>query len=113
MLCKFQKNQYLNCVVVVCVGFGGSGSSRSLTAGGKKQFVILWTFLILSSVPPAGFLRPVVIFGPIADVAREKLAREEPDIFELASTFFFSLNGSMTTQQPFSNPNESHVWRFV
>lgn len=33
----------------------------------------------------AGFLRPVVIFGPIADVAREKLAREEPDIFELAS----------------------------
>ena len=35
----------------------------------------------------AGFLRPVVIFGPIADVAREKLAREEPDIFELASKF--------------------------
>uniref|UniRef100_A0A3P9HTU9 Zona occludens protein 1 n=1 Tax=Oryzias latipes TaxID=8090 RepID=A0A3P9HTU9_ORYLA len=32
----------------------------------------------------AGFLRPVVIFGPIADVAREKLAREEPTIFELA-----------------------------
>uniref|UniRef100_A0A3B3V6T3 Zona occludens protein 1 n=1 Tax=Poecilia latipinna TaxID=48699 RepID=A0A3B3V6T3_9TELE len=32
----------------------------------------------------AGFLRPVVIFGPIADVAREKLAREEPEIFELA-----------------------------
>ncbi|XP_077420687.1 tight junction protein 1 isoform X8 [Vanacampus margaritifer] len=34
----------------------------------------------------AGFLRPVVIFGPIADVAREKLAREEPDAFELAKT---------------------------
>ncbi|XP_068586904.1 tight junction protein ZO-1 isoform X7 [Cebidichthys violaceus] len=34
----------------------------------------------------AGFLRPVVLFGPIADVAREKLAREEPDIFELAKT---------------------------
>uniref|UniRef100_A0A671VBI0 Zona occludens protein 1 n=1 Tax=Sparus aurata TaxID=8175 RepID=A0A671VBI0_SPAAU len=34
----------------------------------------------------AGFLRPVVIFGPIADVAREKLAREEPDIFEQAKT---------------------------
>ncbi|XP_070302944.1 tight junction protein ZO-1-like [Salvelinus sp. IW2-2015] len=33
----------------------------------------------------AGFLRPVVIFGSIADVAREKLAREEPDLFELAS----------------------------
>ncbi|CAB1339540.1 unnamed protein product [Coregonus sp. 'balchen'] len=34
----------------------------------------------------AGFLRPVVIFGSIADVAREKLAREEPDLFELAKT---------------------------
>ncbi|XP_030232260.1 tight junction protein ZO-1 isoform X3 [Gadus morhua] len=34
----------------------------------------------------AGFLRPVVIFGPIADAAREKLGREEPDVFELAKT---------------------------
>ncbi|XP_048828985.1 tight junction protein ZO-1-like isoform X3 [Brienomyrus brachyistius] len=34
----------------------------------------------------AGFLRPVVIFGPIADVARDKLAREEPDLFELAKS---------------------------
>uniref|UniRef100_A0A3B4W944 Zona occludens protein 1 n=1 Tax=Seriola lalandi dorsalis TaxID=1841481 RepID=A0A3B4W944_SERLL len=34
----------------------------------------------------AGFLRPVVIFGPIADVAREKLAREEPEVFELAKS---------------------------
>lgn len=39
----------------------------------------------LSCFCAAGFLRPVVIFGPIADVAREKLARQEPDIFELAS----------------------------
>lgn len=42
----------------------------------------------------AGFLRPVVIFGPIADVAREKLAREEPDLFELASknaSYLFTL----------------------
>ncbi|XP_075945379.1 tight junction protein 1 isoform X7 [Anarhichas minor] len=34
----------------------------------------------------AGFLRPVVIFGPIADTAREKLSREEPDLFELAKS---------------------------
>ncbi|XP_063053124.1 tight junction protein ZO-1 isoform X3 [Engraulis encrasicolus] len=34
----------------------------------------------------AGFLRPVVIFGPIADMAREKLNREEPDLFELAKS---------------------------
>ncbi|KAF3817974.1 hypothetical protein GH733_014846 [Mirounga leonina] len=33
----------------------------------------------------AGFLRPVTIFGPIADVAREKLAREEPDIYQIAN----------------------------
>ncbi|XP_056600964.1 tight junction protein ZO-1 isoform X8 [Triplophysa dalaica] len=34
----------------------------------------------------AGFLRPVVIFGPIADVARDKLSREVPDLFELAKS---------------------------
>ncbi|XP_076124625.1 tight junction protein 1 isoform X6 [Alosa pseudoharengus] len=34
----------------------------------------------------AGFLRPVVIFGPIADMAREKLSREEQDTFELAKS---------------------------
>ncbi|XP_061743088.1 tight junction protein ZO-1 isoform X12 [Nerophis ophidion] len=34
----------------------------------------------------AGFLRPVVMFGPIADVARQKLAQEEPDTFELAKS---------------------------
>uniref|UniRef100_UPI00398F2C09 tight junction protein ZO-1 isoform X4 n=1 Tax=Pristiophorus japonicus TaxID=55135 RepID=UPI00398F2C09 len=32
----------------------------------------------------AGFLRPVVIFGPLADIAREKLAREEADSYEIA-----------------------------
>ena len=61
-----------------------------------------WTWCLLAYIPiaklhsesvniiyffVAGFLRPVVIFGPIADVAREKLAREEPDLFELASMF--------------------------
>ncbi|KAK7121274.1 hypothetical protein R3I93_022384 [Phoxinus phoxinus] len=34
----------------------------------------------------AGFLRPVVIFGPIADVAREKLSREEAALFDLAKS---------------------------
>ncbi|XP_014348427.1 tight junction protein ZO-1 isoform X4 [Latimeria chalumnae] len=34
----------------------------------------------------AGFLRPVVIFGPITDIAREKLAREEPELFETAAS---------------------------
>ncbi|XP_073730124.1 tight junction protein ZO-2a isoform X1 [Misgurnus anguillicaudatus] len=34
----------------------------------------------------AGFRRPVVIFGPIADAANEKLANELPDEFVLAKT---------------------------
>ncbi|XP_030049706.1 tight junction protein ZO-2 [Microcaecilia unicolor] len=34
----------------------------------------------------AGFRRPVVIFGPIADVAMEKLSNDLPDLFQLAKT---------------------------
>ncbi|XP_056379027.1 tight junction protein ZO-2-like isoform X2 [Hyla sarda] len=34
----------------------------------------------------AGFKRPVVVFGPIADVAMEKLAADMPDIFQIAKT---------------------------
>ncbi|XP_058513394.1 tight junction protein ZO-2 isoform X2 [Ochotona princeps] len=34
----------------------------------------------------AGFKRPVVLFGPIADVAMEKLANELPDLFQTAKT---------------------------
>ncbi|XP_069817966.1 tight junction protein ZO-2-like isoform X2 [Dendropsophus ebraccatus] len=34
----------------------------------------------------AGFKRPVVVFGPIADVAMEKLAADLPDLFQIAKT---------------------------
>ncbi|XP_049626883.1 tight junction protein ZO-2 isoform X2 [Suncus etruscus] len=34
----------------------------------------------------AGFKRPVVLFGPIADIALEKLATELPDLFQTAKT---------------------------
>ncbi|XP_044128735.1 tight junction protein ZO-2-like isoform X1 [Bufo gargarizans] len=34
----------------------------------------------------AGFKRPVVVFGPIADVAMEKLAADMPDLFQIAKT---------------------------
>ncbi|XP_024410961.2 tight junction protein ZO-2 isoform X1 [Desmodus rotundus] len=34
----------------------------------------------------AGFKRPVVLFGPIADVAMEKLSNELPDLFQTAKT---------------------------
>ena len=36
-------------------------------------------------VSPAGFRRPVVIFGPVADAATERLAKEMPDQFVIAS----------------------------
>lgn len=36
----------------------------------------------------AGFKRPVVLFGPIADIALEKLANELPDLFQTASKSF-------------------------
>lgn len=55
-------------------------------SGGTCQSVSIHSFFFA-----AGFLRPVVIFGPIADVAREKLSREEPDLFELASMFLFTM----------------------
>ncbi|XP_075684000.1 tight junction protein 2 isoform X2 [Rhinoderma darwinii] len=34
----------------------------------------------------AGFKRPVVVFGPIADVAMDKLAADMPDLFQIAKT---------------------------
>lgn len=34
----------------------------------------------------AGFRRPVVVFGPIADVAMDKLAADMPDLFQIAKT---------------------------
>lgn len=39
---------------------------------------------------PAGFKRPVVIFGPISDAVNEKLANDMPDDFVIASKW--SLN---------------------
>lgn len=33
----------------------------------------------------AGFKRPVVIFGPIADVAMEKLSNDLPHLYQTAS----------------------------
>lgn len=36
-------------------------------------------------VVAAGFRRPVVLFGPIADAANEKLASEMPELFVVAS----------------------------
>lgn len=36
-----------------------------------------------------GFIRPVVFFGPIADVARDKLIKDFPDKFSAPRKFYF------------------------
>ena len=35
----------------------------------------------------AGFKRPVVVFGPLADVARERLAGDYYDVYEIARKY--------------------------
>lgn len=40
----------------------------------------------------AGFRRPVVLFGAIADAANEKLASEMPDLFIIASQLLISFS---------------------
>lgn len=40
----------------------------------------LFFFLVV----PANFKRPIVITGPLNDIANEKLAREMPNEFEVA-----------------------------
>lgn len=36
-----------------------------------------------------GFVRPIVLFGPLADIAREKLLKENPDKFSSPRKFTF------------------------
>lgn len=67
----------------ICVNLCGF-TSKCIEHVYKNCHVIFVTHMLCCS-DTAGFLRPVVIFGPIADVAREKLAREVPEVFELAS----------------------------
>lgn len=38
-------------------------------------------------VSPANFKRPIVIMGPLNDIAMEKLVREMPDEYEVAGWF--------------------------
>lgn len=71
----------------------------------------------------AGFKRPVVLFGPIADIALEKLANDLPDLFQTASksvsdtfsslNFYFgkSLTCRTNNKHPHTLPLESLVTR--
>ena len=46
----------------------------------------LWCVFVFAL---AGFRRPVVIFGPIADAVNEKLAADLPNEFVLASKYLY------------------------
>lgn len=39
---------------------------------------------LLCLLPTASFKRPVVILGPITDIAMQKLSMEQPELFEIA-----------------------------
>lgn len=55
------------------------------------NLVTFWSVLCL-----ANFKRPIVILGPLNDIAMEKLAREMPDEFEVAGKLFFSVIVTVT-----------------
>lgn len=63
-----------------------TGTSRSgagwLGAAGSALTPRLSELVCLA--PPASFKRPVVILGPIADIAMQKLSTELPELFEIA-----------------------------
>lgn len=49
------------------------------------NLVAFWSVLC-----SANFKRPIVILGPLNDIAMEKLAREMPNEFEVAGKLFLS-----------------------
>jgi len=53
---------------------------------------------------PANFKRPIVILGPLNDIAMEKLARELPDDYEVAGWYCYvihMLKSTVNGQCPF------------
>lgn len=56
-------------------GAGCSGAGNSALAPSHPEHLC---------PPTASFKRPVVILGPIADIAVQKLSREMPELFEIA-----------------------------
>ena len=46
--------------------------------------------IIMSS---ANFKRPIVILGPLNDIAMEKLAKEMPDDYEVAGWYTYLIHG--------------------
>ena len=44
----------------------------------------------------AGFVRPVVLLGPIADITRDKLLQDMPDTFAIPSEYIILLSFSFS-----------------
>ena len=51
----------------------------------------------------ANFKRPIVILGPLNDIALEKLSREMPDDYEVAGWFLFLVIQSHSIQKNYDN----------
>ncbi|XP_069619766.1 tight junction protein ZO-2 isoform X3 [Ranitomeya imitator] len=68
-----------------------AGAKKNAKKGRDDLSSVTWTSTRFPSyekvmLREAGFKRPVVVFGPIADVAMEKLAADMPDLFHIAKT---------------------------
>lgn len=65
-------------------------------------------------VSPANFKRPIVIMGPLNDIAMEKLAREMPNEYEVAGWFllFFTLLFILDVQEKKMCSNLCHTTFF-
>lgn len=50
---------------------------------------ILFSKLVILLI--AGFIRPVVLLGPIADITRDKLLQDMPDTFAIPSKNAFDI----------------------
>lgn len=59
----------------------------SMLLSSVTQEFQFYTFLFV--FPTANFKRPIVIMGPLNDIAMEKLAREMPDEYEVAGQCLF------------------------
>ena len=72
----------------------------SLWCAGYKFGSINLSFFV------AGFVRPVVLLGPIADITRDKLLQEMPETFAIPSECF-SLLSILYLDYPFNSQNQN------
>ena len=62
----------------------------------------------LNSFVVAGFVRPVVLLGPIADITRDKLLQDMPDTFAIPSKTILFIIVKLGFQIPCNNGVQVH-----